>query len=51
MTIRKLNSRVAYRNPWMVVREDEVERDNGVRGIYGLVEKFDSSIIIPIEHD
>jgi len=51
MSIRKLNSRVVYQNPWMVVREDEVERDNGVRGIYGVVEKFDSAIIIPIEHD
>jgi len=29
MTIRQLSSRVVYRNPWMTVREDEIERDNG----------------------
>jgi ADP-ribose pyrophosphatase len=51
MTIRRLSTREVYRNRWMVVREDEVERDSGVRGIYGLVEKCDSAIIIPIEQD
>jgi 8-oxo-dGTP pyrophosphatase MutT (NUDIX family) len=33
----------------MVVREDEVERDNGTRGIYGVVEKYDSAIVIAVE--
>ena len=51
MTIRQLSSRVVYRNPWMTVREDEIERDNGTRGIYGVVEKCDSAIVIPIEGD
>ncbi len=51
MTIRKLSSRVAYQNHWMVVREDEVERRNGDRGIYGVVEKSDSAIVIPIDQD
>jgi len=51
MTIRQLSSRVVYRNPWMTVREDEIERDNGTRGIYGVVEKFDSAIILPIDGD
>jgi len=49
MTIRTLNSRVMYRNPWMTVREDDIERDNGTRGIYGVVEKCDSAIILAIE--
>lgn len=49
MSIRQLRSRVVYRNPWMTVREDEIERDNGTRGIYGVVEKHDSAIILPIE--
>ena len=35
----------------MTVREDEIERDNGTRGIYGVVEKPDSAIIIPVEGD
>ncbi len=51
MTIRQLSSRVVYRNPWMTVREDEIERDNGARGIYGVVEKCDSAIILPIQDD
>ena len=35
----------------MTVREDQVERDNGQRGIYGVVEKHDSAVIIPIDGD
>jgi 8-oxo-dGTP pyrophosphatase MutT (NUDIX family) len=49
MGIRRLSTREVYRNPWMVVREDEIERSGGVRGIYGVVEKCDSAIIIPVE--
>jgi 8-oxo-dGTP pyrophosphatase MutT (NUDIX family) len=51
MTIRQLSSRVVYRNPWMTVREDEIERDNGTRGIYGVVEKCDSAIVIAVDGD
>ena len=51
MTIRQLSSRVVYRNRWMTVREDEIERDNGARGIYGLVEKCDSAIVLAIDGD
>jgi ADP-ribose pyrophosphatase len=51
VSIRQLSSRVVYRNPWMTVREDEVERDNGQRGLYGLVEKHDSAVILPIDAD
>ena len=51
MTIRQLSSRVVYRNAWMTVREDEIERDNGARGIYGVVEKCDSAIVIAIDGD
>lgn len=51
MTIRQLSSRVVYRNTWMTVREDEIERSNGARGIYGVVEKFDSAIILAIDDD
>jgi len=50
MTIRQLSSRVVYRNPWMTVREDEIERDHGARGIYGVVEKCDSAIILAIDN-
>jgi 8-oxo-dGTP pyrophosphatase MutT (NUDIX family) len=33
----------------MRVREDEILRSNGVRGIYGVVEKDDAAIILPID--
>ncbi|MGA9565128.1 MAG: NUDIX hydrolase [Candidatus Korobacteraceae bacterium] len=51
MTIRQLSSRVVYRNKWMTVREDEIERDNGTCGIYGVIEKCDSAIILAIDGD
>jgi len=48
VSIRQLSSRIVYRNPWMTVREDAVERDNGEHGIYGIVEKHDSAVILPV---
>ncbi len=50
-TITTLSSREVYRNHWMSVREDEVLRANGEKGIYGVVEKHDAAIILPIEFD
>jgi ADP-ribose pyrophosphatase len=47
-TITTLSSREVYRNPWMRLREDEILRSNGQRGIYGVVEKDDAAIILPI---
>lgn len=47
--MRALSSRVAYANPWMRVREDEVERADGGRGVYGVVEKPDFALVIPYE--
>ena len=49
-TIATLSSREVYRNRWMRVREDEVLRSNGHKGIYGVVEKEDGAIILPIEN-
>ena len=51
MSIRTLSSREVYRNPWLRVREDQVERSNGAQGIYGVVEKDDCAITLPIEGD
>jgi ADP-ribose pyrophosphatase len=48
-TITTLSSREVYRNHWMRVREDEILRSNGKRGIYGVVEKEDCAIILPID--
>jgi len=35
----------------MRLREDEILRSNGQRGIYGVVEKDDGAVILPIEGD
>ena len=51
MSIKTLSSREVYRNPWLRVREDQVERSNGARGIYGVVDKDDCAIIVPIAGD
>jgi 8-oxo-dGTP pyrophosphatase MutT (NUDIX family) len=49
VTIKTISSREVYRNPWTSVREDVIERANGVRGIYGVVDKDPASIIIPLD--
>ena len=49
LTIITLSSREVYRNPWMRVREDEILRSNGKKGIYGVVDKDDAAIILPID--
>ena len=50
-TITTLSSREVYRNQWMRVREDEIVHSNGRRGIYGVAEKHDGAIILPIDGD
>jgi len=48
-SITTLSSREVYRNHWMRVREDKILRSNGVEGVYGVVEKDDAAIIVPID--
>jgi ADP-ribose pyrophosphatase len=50
-TITTLSSREVYRNHWMRLREDEILRSNGEKGLYGVVEKHDAAIILPIENN
>jgi 8-oxo-dGTP pyrophosphatase MutT (NUDIX family) len=50
-SIETLASREVYRNRWMRVREDKILRSNGEPGIYGVVEKHDAAIILPIDGD
>ncbi len=50
-SITTVSSREVYRNPWMRLREDQILRSNGKTGIYGVVEKDDSAIILPIDGD
>ncbi len=51
MSIKTLSTREVYRNPWLRLREDRILRSNGAEGIYGVVEKDDCAIILPIEGD
>jgi len=49
MSIKTISSREVYRNAWTSVREDVIERANGQRGIYGVVDKDPACIVIPLE--
>lgn len=51
MAIRTLSSREIYRNPWLSLREDAIERSNGAQGIYSVVDKQDCAVIVPIDGD
>lgn len=44
--IERVDSRVVYRNQWMVVREDDVRRLDGSPGIYGVVDKPTYALVI-----
>ena len=49
MSIKTISTREVYRNRWTSVREDVIERANGARGIYGVIDKDPACIIIPLE--
>ncbi|GAA4234746.1 NUDIX hydrolase [Actinomadura meridiana] len=49
--IEQLSSEIVYENRWMSVTEDQVERPDGSRGVYGVVHKPDFALIIPAEAD
>jgi ADP-ribose pyrophosphatase len=45
------STRLVYENRWMRVREDTIRRRDGSTGIYGVVEKPDFVVIVPVEDD
>jgi 8-oxo-dGTP pyrophosphatase MutT (NUDIX family) len=45
--IRQLASREIYRNPWLRLREDEVEFPDGTAGVYAVVDKQDFVTVVP----
>ncbi len=51
MSIKTLDSREIYRNQWLRLREDRIQRSNGAEGIYGVVDKEDCAIVIPFDGD
>jgi 8-oxo-dGTP pyrophosphatase MutT (NUDIX family) len=49
--IERVSSRVVYQNAWMTVREDGIVRSDGSAGIYGVIDKPPSALIVPFEDD
>ena len=48
--IRTLESRVVYQDSWIRLRQDRIERRDGSRGTYAVVEKPDFALVIPADH-
>lgn len=44
-------SREVYANAWMRVREDSIVRPDGSTGVYGVVDKPDYALVIPMDED
>lgn len=47
--IKRIDTKVVYKNRWMTVHEDRVRRPNGDHGVFGVVDKPDFSLIIPYD--
>ena len=45
--IRQVSTREVYRNPWLRLREDEIEYADGSSGTYAVVEKQDFVTVLP----
>jgi len=49
--IKTLTTKEIYRNRWMTLKEDRVQRADGSEGIYSIIEKGDFVVIIPVHDD
>ena len=49
MEIERVASREIYRNPWMILREDDVRRGDGTVGIYSVVDKPAYALVVPYD--
>jgi len=49
--VKSLSSRLVYENPWLSLREDQVARADGSRGIYSVVDAADFALVMPFEND
>lgn len=45
--IEQISSRTVYQNSWMTVREDEIRRPSGGTGLYAVVDKPPSALVMP----
>jgi 8-oxo-dGTP pyrophosphatase MutT (NUDIX family) len=49
--VESVGSEQVYANAWMSVREDAIRRADGSAGIYGVVDKPDFALVIPLDGD
>lgn len=47
--MESLDSTQVYANAWMTVREDNIRRHDGSPGVYGVVDKPDYALVIPLD--
>jgi 8-oxo-dGTP pyrophosphatase MutT (NUDIX family) len=47
--IERLATREIYRNPWIVLREDDIRRPDGSPGIYSVVDKPTYALVMPYD--
>lgn len=47
--IERVASREIYRNPWLVLREDDIRRPDGSPGIYSVVDKQAYALVMPYD--
>lgn len=45
------DSRIAYENPWIRIREDQVVRPDGEPGIYGVLELRDAVFVVAVDDE
>ncbi|MFT8716717.1 NUDIX domain-containing protein [Gluconobacter potus] len=46
-----ISTRLAYSNPWTALREDIIVHPNGKQGLYGIVERGEFVVILPLHAD
>jgi 8-oxo-dGTP pyrophosphatase MutT (NUDIX family) len=51
VSIKRVSSSEIYANPWLSLREDQILRADGSRGIYSVVDKPTGVLVIPRERD
>lgn len=44
-------TRIAYENPWILVREEEVTRPDGSDGLYGVIETGGASFVVALDDE
>jgi 8-oxo-dGDP phosphatase len=50
-SIRRVATREVYRNNWLILREDDIQRPDGSDGIYAVVDKPTYALVIPCDGD